>query len=166
MWKKNFIKSRGNTHSYALDTRARIAAGEAKDMPLDQVTLEEYTRANVFFLEVCECFAKKLQVEYLPTDTNRYLERLDFLGFDTLGAFEDTLHNNRELIFDLVKKTIEKHELDMVTTGMVIRALCEAELVDKQYTREQIVRFMRLRTEDESVIERRTEEILKRIQKV
>ncbi|MBQ0042421.1 MAG: hypothetical protein KBS85_03720 [Lachnospiraceae bacterium] len=147
---ERFVGLRNGTNEYLMDVRTKIANGEANDLPLDQVTLKEYITRNKRYLRVVDEAKKILHVEVIASDISRFVIQLDYLGVKTLGDLVMMFRKNQSYLIGMIKEKVETMDLDIVTTSMILRYLCRAELVLGKYTKGQIYRFLLLSSKEDS----------------
>ena len=144
-----FVGLRESTDRYIGEVREKIANGQADDLPLDQITLKEYLNINKRYLQVVAEASRSLNIDIIPADVSSYLNQLDFLGVKTVGDLVQMFRRNQELTIALVGQKIRTFELDIISTGMILRYLCRAELISAHYSDEQIQRFTLLALDGE-----------------
>lgn len=147
---EHFVGLRNRTNEYLVDVRTKIANGEADELPLDQVTLKEYVLRNKRYLKVVDETSRMLAVEVVPSDVDRFVIQLDFLGVTKLGELVHMFRKNQDYIIGMIKERVETLDLDVVSTSMIFRYLCRSELVLGKYTEDQIYRFLLLSSKEDS----------------
>lgn len=150
-----FLELKNNVEQYKNDIKSQIASGQCLDLPLDEVTLNEFILHNQVFTEQVQQLADQLNVEYIPSPADKYLKKLDWLGIKTLGNLIDTLKLNQELTANFIKIVLKKYNLDILTTTMVIKNMGKAELIRGKYTYKQMCRYMQL-----NATEKRSKEVI------
>ena len=158
---EEFVNLRTQTKDYVSETRKKIAEDKADDLLLDEVTLQEYIQSNVVLNHVIDEFCRELKCDYISSRTERYLPELDWLGVKTIGDFRNILHSNQEITFEMIKRQVKAMELDLVTSSMFLRNVCRAELMKADYSRDQIIRFMQISSEEDENAVSHADELLK-----
>ena len=92
---------------------------------------------------------------------NGYIEQLQFLGKTTIGDLQTMMTENRDLAFKLAERTLAGVELDLVSSSVGLRFLCRAELLNKSYSKEQILDFITLTVKNPKSAGRQMEHLLK-----
>ena len=155
-----FADLRRGLLAYESDIRERISSGEISDLPLDQVTLNEFVLHNRSFTALAGDFADRLGMEYVYNEVERYLPELDWLGIHTIGELYAMLERNEDLTARLIRLRSSEIDLSILTTSMLLRYFCRAELIAGEYTEEQIRRFLQLGTNNRALLKKYMDIIL------
>lgn len=141
---EQFVGLRKSTKDYTQDVREKISAGVIDDIPLDQLTLSEYMEHNISFNRVVADFSAQLNISVINSDTSRYVVQLHYLEIRTLGDLIKVFRANKQMLIDFIAEKVNLYELETVTTSMILRYLCRAELIRSNYSEEKILSFMKL----------------------
>ena len=155
-----FVDLRRKTKQYVVDIKERIVVGDVDDLPIDQVTLNEYVVNNLRFVNVVNAVKKDLGVEVAQANLTRYLELLDYLGVTTLGELALTFRHNQKLIISMIRSRVNKLKLDIVSMSMIFRYLCISELVVSKYSNEMISRFSHMMHKGAREAAKMTDEVI------
>lgn len=139
-----FMSIRDHVHQYSSEIRERIANNTADDVELDLVSLREFVFHNRemhrFLLEIADlCGAKISEI-----DPESYLVQLRWLGKTNIGELQEMLQENRKLAYELAGQSLRNADLDILSTNMGLKYLCRAELLNKDYSREKVIEFLKL----------------------
>jgi len=155
-----FVGLKHKTSEYESEIKQMIAADKADNLPLDQVTLREFTENSKSFLTYVESVTNELSVDYIPSPTDRYLPDLNWLGIETLGDLYRFFEANRVLTTRVLRFKLKEIDHDMLTTSMILRYTCRAELLRGEYSYDQILRFLAIGTPNPSTIEKTAQTIM------
>jgi ppGpp synthetase/RelA/SpoT-type nucleotidyltranferase len=145
---REFVRIRDSIHSYGDDIRRRIADNEADEITIDLVSLNEYVLHNREMRAFLGEIAGLCHAEISDISPEVYLDQLHFLGKKTLGDVQQMLQANHDLALRLAAYTLEKTDLDILSSNVGLRYLCRAELVRTGYTAEQVEQFLALSVGD------------------
>lgn len=154
-----FIELRDDTREYTAQTREKIIAGDADDVLIDRVSLNEYVFHNEAMTKLLEKIAAVTGAEIEYINPGAYLDQLEFFGLETIGDLSRFLQENQELAYTLAARIMEMAELDITSSNIALRYLCRAELIRKRYPEDQIRRFMEISITNEKEIERQIQRI-------
>ncbi len=157
---QEFVNLRTQTNNYISEIKQKIAQGNAEELPLDRITLQEFIQTNIAFNEYVSSMCEQLKCEYIPSPADKYLPDLDWLGVKKLADFIKLFKDNKEIACKILQTQVSELELDMLTTSMILRDICHAELIRSGYNREQIMRYMKLSTENDEAALRHTERLM------
>lgn len=155
-----FMSIRDNVKEYSNEIRERIANNTADDVELDLVSLREFVFHNKemrgFLLEIADlCDAKISDI-----DPESYLVQLRWLGKTNIGDLQNMLKENRKLAYGLAVQSLQNADLDILSTNMGLKYLCRAELLNKGYTREKIIEFLKLSLRNADRAEKKADRLL------
>lgn len=158
---EKFVEIRDEIYAYGNEVRAKIAEGTANDFLLDGVSLDEYIKLNKGIKEFTQELAdlcENCEINYISP--NIYLEQLKFFKIKTLGDLDEFVERNKDLAKKFAMKMFESTDLDILSTNVALRFLCRAELVNKEYSYDDITEFMMLTYNDKQRAERQTKRLL------
>jgi ppGpp synthetase/RelA/SpoT-type nucleotidyltranferase len=141
---KEFMSIRDNITEYGDNIRNRIANNEADDITIDLISLREYVLHNHTMRDFLGKIAGVCNAEISDISPEVYLDQLRFLGKRTLGDMQDMLAENGEYALKLAKFSLEKTDLDILSSNVGLRYLCRAELILKGYSQEKVEEFIAL----------------------
>lgn len=141
---EQFVNLRKNTKKYVENVKIKIANSEADDLMINQVTLPEFLSSNHKFLERMESFKEETHVEFVSSNTEKYLRLFEYMGINKLGELSAILMKNEKLMAKLIMEQIQEMELDFLTYSMLLRNLCIAELIIARYTNDRIRKFSKI----------------------
>lgn len=144
-----FVNIRDRVKAYGEDIKNRIANNEADDVLIDLVSLREFVQYNKDMIALVNDMAGICDARVNFVEPGIYVRQLAFLGIKTIGDLETMLSENRELALALARKSLEKPEIDNLSTNNGFRFLCRAELLNKNYPIEKIVEFINLSLDNE-----------------
>jgi ppGpp synthetase/RelA/SpoT-type nucleotidyltranferase len=156
---KEFVEIRDNIHKYGDETRTRIANNEAGEIQIDLVSLNEYMKLNHTmgaFLEQIAGFCHA-EISYISPEV--YIEQLRYLGKQTLGDLQRMLEEDGDFALKLAAYSLEKTDLDILSSNVGLRYLCRAELVLKGYTQEQAEEFIAISVGDRARAKKQAERL-------
>ncbi|MBQ3426869.1 MAG: hypothetical protein IJH37_06970 [Clostridia bacterium] len=143
---EQFVQTRNDLKRYTDDTRARIAADTAEDLPIDTVSLNEYIRLshamNSLLNEISDLSDCAAEIYIVPADV--YISQLKWLGIKTIGALGNMLARNHDLALKLAARTLKGNDIDTLVSNVGLRYLCRAELLAGGYTEAQAAEFLNL----------------------
>ena len=139
------VRIRDDIESYENDVREKITNGEAQDLHIDNVSLNEYIKLNKDMLAFLKALSEKsanAEISYISAEP--YIEQLAFLGVTTLGGLEDLLNANKDVALRLADRMFMATDLDIISSNAGLRFICRAELINnpEKYSEEDIVKFM------------------------
>lgn len=144
-----FVRTRDRMKEYTEEIRKKITDDNAEGIDIDIVSLREYMLRNKKMREFLLELAKIEKSEITESNPDNYIIQLKWLKIDTIGKLQAVLEKDKEIIFKLAKNVLEGSELDIMTSNVALRFLCQAELLLGNYTEEQIVEFITLTVKDE-----------------
>lgn len=158
---EKFVHLRDDIFAYGDEVREKIANDEADSLTIDNVSLNEYMKRNKqmrAFLETLAGLCENCEINDIEAGV--YIEQLRFLGIKTLGDLSNMLESNKETAIKLAQRMLESTDLDILSSNAALRFLCRAELIEKEYSLEQIVDFMKLTLGDNARAERQAKRVL------
>ena len=158
---EKFVHLRDDIFAYGDEVREKIAKGEADELAIDTVSLNEYMKRNEkirVFLQSLADLCEDCEINDISADI--YIEQLRFLGIKTLGDLDKALDENKELAIKLAKRMLENTDLDILSSNVGLRFLCRAELINKGYSYDDIVKFMQITLGDNARAERQAKRVV------
>jgi ppGpp synthetase/RelA/SpoT-type nucleotidyltranferase len=156
-----FVRVRDTVHAYTRDIKQEIMDDDADDVLIDSVSLREYVLRNKKRRKLRDELAAICGSEIREISPDNYLEQLRWLGKKNLGDMEQLLEENHDLALALAKKALENTDLDILSSSVGLRFLCRAELLNKQYSEEQVTEILVLSVGDRSRASRMAKSLLK-----
>lgn len=155
-----FVQVRNGMNQYVKDIREKIILGEARDLPLSVISLTEYIHNNKKMQEYLHNMANIGDSELSIISPESYMDRLSWLGINTLGDMERLLENNKEMAYKMEEDALSDIEIEVFLSSVGLRYLCRAELLRRKATRDQIIQFFRLTEKKEGKAERMADKLL------
>ena len=156
-----FVRTRDNMNAYTEDIRARIITDDADDVLINMISLSEYVQHNRRMQEIIREIADIAGAEISEINPESYIPQLAFLGMTKLGDLETMINENRVLAMELAKKALSAADLDIVSSSVALRFLCRAELLNKNYSCEQITEFLKISLGTRDKAERQAKYLLR-----
>ena len=157
-----FTRVRDVVKTYTEDIRQKIINDEADDVLLDNVSLKEYVLRNKKMRSFLHELSAICESEISEISPDNYVDQLRWLGRNTIGDVKQFLEENRPLALSLAKSALENTDLDILSSSVGLRFLCRAELLNKNYTEEQVTEFLMLSVGNEQRASRMAKSLLKR----
>lgn len=145
-----FVRVRDTVHAYTEDIRQKIINDEADDVLIDKVSLQEYVLRNKKMRSFLDEIAAICGSEISEISPDSYMEQLRWLGKRTLGDLERLLEENRAIALSMAKETLNDTELDILSSSVGLRFLCRAELLNQNYSEEEMKDFFMLSVRNEA----------------
>lgn len=158
---EQFVNIRKDIEEYENDVRERIANSTADNLLIDNVSLNEYIKLNkeiLSFMQELSDVCDGAEISHISAEP--YIEQLSYLGIKTLGDLSKMLNENKETALNLAKRMLENTDLDILSSNVGLRFLCRAELINKKYSYEQILEFMKITFGDSARAERQAKRVL------
>ena len=156
-----FVRVRDTVHAYTRDIKQRIVDDDADDVLIDSVSLREYVLHNKKMRRLLDELAAICGSEIREISADNYIEQLHWLGKRNLGDMERLLEENHDLAMALARKALEHTDLDILSSSVGLRFLCRAELLNKNYSEEQVTEFLTLSVGDKTRASRMAKSLLK-----
>lgn len=161
-----FVRIRSRMQDYTEEIRQKITDGCADEVLIDLISLEEYMKRNQgmrSFLDelaaICDFGNGPAEISEVNPDS--YIPLLQWLGITTIGDLQRMLNEHRSDALKLARKALESTDFDILSSSIGLRYLCRARLLKKEYSREQIVSFFEIVTENQKRAERMADALLK-----
>lgn len=139
---EKFADIKNGLDGYTEHVKKQIAINDVDDIYIDKISFNEYVFNNVLFKAYCDKFSKECGVEITMISPELYLSHLTWLNINTLAEFDDAINKSGDCAIDLMKRRLSDFELDIVTSNVVIRSLCYAELIRRDYNKSEIMEFL------------------------
>lgn len=156
-----FVRARDNMIGYTEDIRKRIITDDADDVVINMISLNEYVLHNKNMQKLTKEIADISNAEISVIDPESYIAQLAYLGIKKLGDIERMIKENYGLAIALANKALSASNLDIVSSIVALRFLCRAELINKDYTFDKIVEFLKISLRDQDKAERQAKLLLK-----
>jgi len=153
---------RNEITEYVETVRKKIALNMADDVEIDDVSIQEYVNKNnhmsSFFAELTEkC---NLEINHTSFDTGNFIQQLNWFGFKTLGDIQQLFERCHKIAMDYAVHVFSPIDIKVITSSVGLRFLFNAELILKDYNREQIMDFYTISIRDSDRVEKRTDDLL------
>lgn len=155
-----FIEIRNAIQNYGEEIKKQIENDTANRVLIDLVSLKEFVASNKQMKEYLNGLKEICKVKMKRVNPESYIEQLEWLGKKTIGDLQEMLSENSELALRLAKRSFEEAEPESVSTNDGLRFLCRAELLNKEYSLDEITRFMKLGSKDEESALRQAEQLV------
>lgn len=155
-----FVELRKNTQKYEEDVKIKIQTNEADNLLIDKVSLREYVNHNQTFISYVNEISSQLDIEIVFIDPENYLELLGFLKVHTLGDMSKFLNRNKDNAKTVIASKIKEFNLDIGTSNMILRYLCHSELINNDYSSDQIRQFVSLAVADKDRVNTYVQKIM------
>jgi len=156
-----FARVRDQMKDYTEKIRLRIIENCADEVRIDMISLSEYVRRNHRMQSFLSELASITGAEISDVNPDSYIQQLAWFGVTTLGGLQDMMERNHDLALDLARQTLENSELDILASNIGLRYLCRAELVQGDYTENQIAQFLMLSTGREDRAQRQAAQLMR-----
>lgn len=156
-----FMRVRDTVQTYTEEIRQRIINDDADDELIDIVSLREYVLRSRKMRGFLGELAAICGSEIREISSESYVEQLQWLGKNTLGDLEQLLEENHDLALSLARTALENTDLDILSSSVGLRFLCRAELLNQNYSEEQITEFLSLSVGDQTRASRMAKNLLK-----
>ena len=156
-----FVRARDNMIGYTQDIRKRIITDEADNVVINMISLNEYVLHNTTMQNLIKEIADIAGAEISNIDPESYIPQLAYLGIKKLGDIGKMIKENYPLAIKLASKALSVANLDIVSSSVALRFLCRAELINKDYSFDKIVEFLKLSLKDQDKAERQAKLLLK-----
>lgn len=141
---EKFVYIRDYMSNYSIEVKQKIANDQGDYLKIDIVTLREYMYRNKNMLALLKELASICDSEIDFTNPERYIRQLAWLGKSTLGDLRQMLEKNHDVAIHLAKRALEGTELDILSSTVGLRFLCQAELLQENYSEDRVIEFLLL----------------------
>lgn len=155
-----FVRTRDHINGYIDETRNKIINDNADDVFIDMISLREYMMRNKKMRAFLGSLADIEGSEINDIDPASYIPQLKWLRIETIGELQNMLDRDRELAFELARRTLSGSELDILSSNAALRFLCNAELCIGGYTEKQATEFISLSVSKRERAERQAKHLL------
>ncbi len=159
---EHFIKVRDTANEYTSSVHEKIISGNVDGVSLDYTTLKEYMQHSAPMTAYQKKLSESLgvEIEYVAPDS--YMIPLLWLGKNTIGDVQKMLEENGDRAIDLARTFLENTDLDIISSTVALRFLCQTELLVQKKSREEMVEFFTLLTENNTRAQRMADSLLKK----
>ncbi|MEG1687550.1 MAG: hypothetical protein RR049_03915 [Angelakisella sp.] len=141
---ERFVAIRSFMNNYSAEVKNKIAENEGGELKIDMVTLREYMNHNKGMRRLLDEICAICGAELTSFNPEMYVSQLSWLGKTTLGGLYEMLENNYDTAVKLARLSLEGTDLDIVSSTVGLRLLCQAELLRQNCSEGQITEFMTL----------------------
>lgn len=157
-----FIQIRRRAISYNESIKEKIATDNSSDIPLDKISLKYYLQINKDINELYDKVLNTLGVSLEILDHFTYISLFEWLRVDTIGELADLFIASQDYVYDEIKELAELYEIDVLSTGIILKFMCEYALIHGDFSKARITRFYKLTTKDPKKIEKSVDRILEK----
>ena len=157
---EHFVNIRNNVSAYTKAVHERIITDNAKELPIDSVSLEEYMNNSESMRSFLQTVSNVCEAEITHESPDNYLDQLDWLKKRTIGDLQQMLNDNYSLALQMITKRLATAELDILSSTVALRFLCHAELITKRYDKNLIMDFFMLTMKNKERAERYTQRLI------
>lgn len=151
---EHFSRIRDSVKDYTEQVHQKIVNDQAKDILIDSVSLDEYMTCSHKMQNFLQRLGETCSAEIFTTSAENYIEQLVWLRKEKIGDLNDMLEENGELALKIAKNVLCPAKLDIVSCTVALRFLCLAELINKEYSKNQIIDFFTLTTNNREKAEK------------
>lgn len=141
---ERFVYIRDYMDNYTAEVKRKIAENLCDELKIDMVSLREYMRRNVNMQSLLSELAAICGSEIKDVEPEMYINQLAWLGKKTLGDLHQMLFQNRTMVMQLATRALEGTQLDILSSTVGLRFLCQAELLREGFSEERITEFLML----------------------
>ena len=141
---EHFVRIRDSVASYTKSVHQKIINDCANDVLLDSVSLEEYMAHSKNMRSFLQTISNLCDAEIYNESPDNYLSQLEWFKKRTLGDLQNMVEQNASLALQMIQKTLAMSDIDILSSTVALRFLCHAELIQKNYTYDQMVEFLML----------------------
>lgn len=157
---KQFLELRNRVHEYEGMVNEKIINNNASDVLLDRVSLAAFTRLNTDFKNFVNKIDVNLGVSTELINPENYVDQIQFFNVTNISELSNMFNENKLMIYQMIQSKVEAFELDIITSNMIFRYLCRAELVRRNYSLEEIEKFIRITTDNPTKIKVQVNKVL------
>ncbi|MBQ0099374.1 MAG: (p)ppGpp synthetase [Firmicutes bacterium] len=143
-----FCRTRDLMNNYTENVRQKIINNTADDVKIDMVSINEYVTKNTEMKKLIQRFLDINHAELDVVSAVPYIDQLAFFNIHTLGDLQNMMKQYGDLAFEIGKKPLEFSDIDILSSNIGLRCLCQAKLLN-EYTEEQAVEFFKISTGNE-----------------
>ena len=158
---EHFSRIRDSVKDYTEQVHQKIVNDQAKEILIDSVSLDEYMTCSHKMQNFLKELSETCSAEVFPSSAENYIEQLIWLRKEKIGDLNLMLEENGELALKLAKNVLCPAHLDIVSSTVALRFLCLAELINKEYSKNQIIDFFTLSTKSREKAEENALELLR-----
>lgn len=157
---EHVVQIRDKVNAYTNLVKTKILNGDSSDILLDSVSLDEFMCNNKNILSFLAVIGNICGADIVHEKSDNYLRQLAWLKIRTLGDLQSMLERNYSFALQLVEKRLAMAELDIFSSTIALRFLCQAQLILGDYKKEEIVEFFMLSMRSRELAEKRADFIL------
>lgn len=139
-----FVRARDHMNAYTEETREKIIHDNAQDVLIDMVSLNEYMLRNKKMRGFLARLAAIEGSEIDDVTPESYILQLRHLKMSTIGDLQSMLEKYEDLAYVLAENTLLGSELDILTSSVALRFLCQALVLESGFSEEEIAEFLSL----------------------
>ncbi len=143
-----FVRTRDLMNNYTENVRQKIINNTADDVKIDMVSINEYVTKNTEMKKLNQRFLDINHAELDIVNAVPYIDQLAFFGIKTLGDLQKMMSEYADEAFELGKKPLEFSDIDILSSNIGLRYLCQAKLL-KEYDENKAVDFFKISTGNE-----------------
>lgn len=147
---EKFSDIKNNLDGYTGIVRTKIAENDVEDIYIDKISFNEYVFNNVYFKKYCDKFSEGCKVDITLISPELYLKQMTWLDINTLAEFNKMVAGSGESAIIMMRDRLADYKLDIITSNAVIRSLCYAELVRRNYDKPKIMDFLMIAVSEEN----------------
>ena len=151
---EHFVNIRNRVFEYTKEVHQKIITDMANDVPIDSVSLEEYMYNSKNIHSFMEAVSNICEAEISQESPENYLVQLEWLKKNTIGDLQKMLTENYSLALQMIVKRLAMADLDILSSTVVLRFLCRAELIQKKYSKELMADFFMISMKNREQAER------------
>lgn len=159
-----FLRVRDLMKEFGRVTREKIINDDAQDVQINLISLKEYMLLNknvrIFLQEIADIE----ESEIYETNPENYIAQLSFLGIDTIGKIQDMLRESHDVALALAKKVLTGSELDILSSNIALRFICNAHMAMNDYSEEKMAEFFLLTSNKNDRATRQAKHLIKMYQ--
>ena len=163
---EQLVRIRDSVNAYTENIRQKIKNNEAKDLQLDRISLNEYVNHNLHMKKLLKEISLICNSEILTIDSEPLLIVLQKMGKSTIGDLEQMLSDYENDAMKLAKLSLENTDLDILSSTIGLRYLCQAEIKNKKYSFEKVVEILNSSLNDEEKATKRAERLFRTLEKL
>lgn len=157
---EQFQQVRDDIHHYGDEIRHRIAENDLDGIAIDLLSLQEYTAHNKPIRAFLDELAAIADAKIGEVSPENFLHQLAWLGMTQLSEIDRMLCARHDLALALARQAMENADLDIISSTIALRYLCQAELLATGADEEKLVTFLMLSSKDAARVRRQAQQLL------
>lgn len=154
-----FLQIRDCSQKYTEHVKQTIANNTADEIFIDMVSLKEYMNLNCIVKNLVSRISQEGGIELIYSDYTENLKGLEFVNITTLGELSAAIEKHEEYIYNKICEIFKTRDLDIAADSVILKILCEAILIEGNYSRKQVERYFACYSSDNEWIEKRTDRL-------